>query len=46
MEGKHKIVGINQNSEEIVNIYLVCFAFENFYCDVVKRKDPCLVGVY
>ena len=46
MEGKLKILEINQKSEEIIHIYLVFCAFRGFYCDIVKRKCPCLVGVY
>ena len=38
--------GTNKKSEEIVHISLIFCAFGDFYCDVVKRKQPCLIGVY
>ena len=46
MEGKLKILGTNKKSEEIIQVSLIFWAFGNFNCDVVKRKRPCLIGVY
>ena len=46
IEGKLKILGINQKCEEIIYIYLIFFTFGDFYCDIVKRKCLCLVGLY
>ena len=42
MEGKLKILETNKKSEEIISFYLIFRAFDHFYCDVVKRKCPCL----
>ena len=46
MEQKLKILGTNKESAKIISFYLVFRAFDHFYCDVVKRKRPCLFGVY
>ena len=43
MEGKLKILGTNMNSEEIIQISLIFWAFGDFNCDVVKRRHPCLI---
>ena len=44
MEGKLKILGTNLNWEEILYVYLIFCVFGDFYCDVLYRKRPCLVG--
>ena len=44
MEEKHKILEPNKKSEETVHILLILCAFGELYCDVVKRKRPCLLG--
>ena len=36
MEGKIKVLGRNQNSEQIEHVYLIFCAFGYFYCDVFK----------
>ena len=48
MEGKLIILGTNLKSEEILHIYLIFCAFDDFYGHVVSRyrKRLCLVGVY
>ena len=43
---KLKILGTILKSEEILHVYLIFCAFGDFYCDVIYRKRPCLVGVY
>ena len=46
MEGKLKILETNQKSEEITHFNTMYCAFWDFHWDVVKRKCPCLVGIY
>ena len=45
-EGKLKLLGTNKKSEEIISLYLIFCSFGDFYWNVVKRKHPCLFGVY
>ena len=44
MEGKLKIMKTHQKSEEIVYIYLIFFAFGDFYYDVIKNKRHVWLG--
>ena len=42
-DGKLKILGINEKSEEIISFLIFC-ASGHFYCHVVKKKCPCCLG--